>query len=138
MYLKDGTVIVYNREQSMVHYRDIVGVRAAVVDEGIGVVWDAALDRKTLTPLGKMECMKRSGTSRSGSRSRTTRSGRTARGCSETSTTSIPWLDSAPRRPRLSSTHRASCSKALAAIAGFAHGAPGTTGLRHIAPGARF
>ena len=49
-----------------------------------------------------------------------------------------PWLDSAPRRPRVSSTHRASCSDANAAIAGFAHGAPGTTGLRHIASGARF
>ena len=29
------------------------------VGEGIGVVWGAALDRKTLTPLGKMECEKR-------------------------------------------------------------------------------
>ena len=46
-------------QQSMAHFADIVGVRAGVVDEGIGVVWDAALDRKTLTPLGKMECEKR-------------------------------------------------------------------------------
>ena len=41
-----------------------------------------------------------------------------------------PWLDSAPRRPRMSSTQRASCSNALAAIAGFAHGAPGTQGSK--------
>ena len=59
MYLKDGTLVVFSREQSMAHFTDIVGVRAAVIDEGIGVAWDAALDRKTLTPLGKMECMKR-------------------------------------------------------------------------------
>ena len=59
MYLKDGTLVVYSRQQSMAHFADIVGVRAGVVDAGIGVVWDAALGRKTLTPLGKMECEKR-------------------------------------------------------------------------------
>ena len=48
----------------MAHFTDIVGVRAGVIDECIGVVWDAALDRNTLTPLGKH--MTSGGTSWSG------------------------------------------------------------------------
>ena len=57
--MEDGTCVVYSRKQSMAHFADIVGVRAAVIDDGIGVVWDDALHRKTLTPRGRMECEKR-------------------------------------------------------------------------------